>query len=363
MARMKAIIVMCLIVFLLIGGCNNKSLIKNEKDQVVVTINNEKVYYKEADLYLNKMKMYFESIGEGKDIWLTEIDGKPATDYAKEKTLENIISSKIALDKANDYNLELKEEDNKKIEQQIKEFMKNDQIKNLDFSEDIIRKIFKENNIASMVYKYFVQEFQVDEDIVSKKLEEDQEYIKVNSVVPNEFLKRYSVKYIFVNTKQKNENGEIVDIAEEEKQNVIIKVEDALGEIKKGKNFDELIVQYSEAKEKQAISIYSHSSELPKKVIEEIVKMQEGDISSVIEAENGYYIINLIKIINATEEEINSFKNDRENFNKNRKQQYEEQQRQEYYKKKIEEWKTEYNININQSLWNQLQINVDKDLK
>lgn len=83
---------------------------KSVNDGYVMTIDGEKISVGEFSVYLYEQKTTFEEMG-GSDIWVTDFNGVPASDVAKENAYNSIIYVKTACKNAESINVSLNDED------------------------------------------------------------------------------------------------------------------------------------------------------------------------------------------------------------------------------------------------------------
>ena len=227
-----------------------------------------------------------------------------------------------------EYNVELTDADNTKILKAAEDFMAAN-------SKEAIEKTSATTEIIEEVLRLFTVRAKVYDAIVAK----------ADTNVSDEEAAQRTFSYLRFNlTGKTDESGNTVEYTDDEKNNIREDAKAYLERAKAGETLDDL------AKEADTMVLkYSYGSDesengtMDKTVIEAADKLNEGELSEVIESEDVVYIIRLDSTFDAEataskkEEIINTRKSD-------------------LYNETIEGWKADSNFEIKQDVWKKVDF-------
>jgi peptidyl-prolyl cis-trans isomerase D len=143
---------------------------------------------------------------------------------------------------------------------------------------------------------------EVDVEEIAKTISTDEdtlrEYYKDNKD-KYDVVEQRSVTKLFITTAQENADKEIKEASEEEKANAKVVIESALAMVKEGKEFEEVIEQFTE-EGKGALEFSEHAfmakGIMDEEIDEFLFSSDEGAISDVIETKKGFNIVKVGEI-------------------------------------------------------------------
>jgi foldase protein PrsA len=290
---------------------------KENRGELVVTVGNNKVYYNESMLYFMFMKAQYEAYF-GDAVWSYEVsDGTTFEDQAKEEILNLITQTKIVVDKSEGYNVALTEEEEATVLENAANYFSG--ITEADkekygFTEDLIRKFYRENMIYQKVY-----------DAVT---------MNADTEVSDDEAKQITVDHILLKTTV-SKDGKDEPMTEAEKKTVRKRAVQLLKDAKETEDFKKL----AEANTEDSQVEYTFGKgEMVAPFEEAAFALKTGELSPIVETEYGYHIIYCVSDFDkdATLEKKEEIIEDRQN---------------ELFKKLYEEWSKNYKVEVKEKVW------------
>ena len=213
--------------------------------RTVATVGDVEITEEEYRYHLEAVKLEMLSEAgdvEEKDFWKSEIDGKKASDVAKDRALEEAIRTQIACDKANEEGITLSEEelasahslvnaDTAEAKKQLKELTKTIGADKYQLSE-IAEKAYLSNAYFQSLIEKEGSPVAVDNKTIEEKAKET--YARVKHIL------------ILSEPEQTtNEDGTEIDL-EDYKKDAKKRAEEVLAKALAGENFEGLIELYGE---------------------------------------------------------------------------------------------------------------------
>lgn len=137
-----------------------------------------------------------------------------------------------------------------------------------------------EEDVLSLYTSFFVA------DKLYEKLTYD-----VNVEVSDEEARVIQFNYIMFSTSTLNEAGEKLSMTAQEKQVVYAKANEVMELLNGGSDFSTIAAQYSDS---QSSGGYLSRGEIHKNLEDAVFELKSGEISSIIETEGGYYIMQCV---------------------------------------------------------------------
>lgn len=313
------IIFFSLITQLFFTGCLRGSV---NSDDYVVKINNELVFKDEFMVYLDEAKNDFESLG-GKDIWETDFDGQTAEYMAKESALNGLKMVKITAQKAQQIEIELSAEEEESAHKEAEESFKmwaEEQKSEAGITVETLYKVMSEKALYSKVYKEITKNFElseVDFDVYYQKN-------KLN------FKKNYT-EYTLMSILVKDEKTAV----------------EVLQKASSGIDFNELVRQYEVKDEYRdnggIINTYKERLESSFGIPFEFEK---GEISDIMESDEGYYIFKVEDKKELSEEELIQVA----------KNYYTIDKEQQLFTKEYQKWLEDATVEKNTIVWDEIKV-------
>lgn len=274
--KLKKIIVvlMCIAAFTgLLCGCDKKIYITTGlKDSEIFKLSGQPCRLSEMLLVLMTEKNRYEAdLGNG--IWLYEgsEEGRSIQEEIKTKVKSQLAQLKTIELMAEKEEILLSDTEKMALESAAKEYftsLSEDTVKLLQVTEDDVLSLYTSFYMADKVYEKLT--------------------IDVNVEVSDEEARVIEFKYILFATCKLNEAGDKVPVDEQEKKSAYTKAQEALELLNSGSDFATIANKYSDSNDTGG---YLSRGEVQESIEEAVYKLKTGEISSIIEAEDGYYIL------------------------------------------------------------------------
>lgn len=335
MKRIKYILIIVMLLTLLTACQNNSNNTENESNKkevnyeidgdlsnnsLILTVDDTYVGYDEVSVYMQELKNNYEA-KYGDSIWLFDL-GKNRTfeDEAKDEIIDQIVQMKIMGLKAVDIGVELTEDEKDEIAGEVKDFidsLSDEYIKEHAITEELITKVYSDNYLASKVF-----------DVATNN---------VDTNISDDEAKQITIWQIFIQTSGEDENGNEVKLSEEEKKAALSKAKKLL---KQAKDTDDFYPLAENNTDDTDVEYTFGKGEKDKKVEEAAFALKTGQLSKVVQGDNGYYII---YCASDYDEEATA----------NRKEEIIADRQDEAFQKLYTEWSKDYKVAVNSSMWNQ----------
>lgn len=336
MRKSKRILAGILIGTLSIGaltGCGNskgRTSVKLENgtitdNSIVIKVGDMGVKYSEVRNYCYLMKQQYEEIYSNK-LWDFHLDTQTTIgDEAKEEIISMLTQLKVIQERAKEQKVELtsdeKDEALQKAEEVIGAASEKDK-KGYCLTVQGLTDLYEENILANKMF--YIATDAADTEV------SDQE------------ARQVKIQYIQVMTKGVNKNNTQINLTQKEKKTALEKAKELQKEAKKTKNFSDLAEQNSDSS-KVELTIGQDTDQLEKTVVTAAMALKKGQVSDVIETENGYYIVYCVE------------ENDQD-ATYAQKEAIIEARQTKMFKKKYKKWLGSSEVNISQSFWEKFQI-------
>lgn len=321
-----------LLILVIFAGCRSEKeeALQWQGDELI-KIDEVVVKKQETSIYGIQVKKEFEQIG-GKDIWEFESfsGDKSAYEVAKTKALENIIRVKILARKAKERKMELSEEEVQEVEKGASLFYE-EQVKenNLqeEISEEMVRQVFREFEMGRKLKKDMLKSFVPSQEMIDKKLAEDEAYLELLRQDPHDKYMRYVVEQA-----QITDQTLINKIEESGNQNAIL-----TDEISQGMVYQERVYSAKELQE-----AYGEVA---------VDDLKEKEVLLVQIPEGSYQVLKLKEVRILDADALHREQKKLELRKKELVDQAIEMIRDDSFNVIYKEWKKESQIAINQEVW------------
>lgn len=344
LTRMVAILLALVMVIGVMSGCGNSGG-KGEKtsngNKVLFSYDGTDVTLKKAWIYGKMTAAQYESYYTsyfGENFWTmdmgTDDEGNATTfeDYVKEQVVTQIKQVIVLNNKAEEVECSLTDEDKEQCAEYAKAFAEDESGKAIlaecGATEEDMQEIYEENALASKVQEYMIK----DTD---------------TNVSDDEARKTTISRVVFATTKT-DDDGNTVDMTDDEKAQVLATAQAAQEELKAGKS----IADIAEAQEYTNIdeTFAAGESEEGEAFEKMLAGMKDGDITQEVqECENGYVIAQLTAYTDADATAEN-------------KETIIAERQQEKFKEVYDEWTKDleaewsYKEDVDQELWAELVL-------
>lgn len=344
LTRMVAILLALVMVIGVMSGCGNSGG-KGEKtsngNKVLFSYDGTDVTLKKAWIYGKMTAAQYESYYTsyfGENFWTmdmgTDDEGNATNfeDYVKEQVVTQIKQVIVLNNKAEEVECSLTDEDKEQCAEYAKAFAEDESGKAIlaecGATEEDMQEIYEENALASKVQEYMIK----DTD---------------TNVSDDEARKTTISRVVFATTKT-DDDGNTVDMTDDEKAQVLATAQAAQEELKAGKS----IADIAEAQEYTNIdeTFAAGESEEGEAFEKMLAGMKDGDITQEVqECDNGYVIAQLTAYTDADATAEN-------------KETIIAERQQEKFKEVYDEWTKDleaewsYKEDVDQELWAELVL-------
>lgn len=255
------------------------------------------VYIKDAvfDIYqveaqYNQYSSFYQQL-YGSTYWEMEDadgEGRTGASAAKKQVMDAIKQREILCMEAEKLGYSLTDEEKKAVAENVKTSMENltDAQKKMDgMDEDTITKNFEKNALAEKYRQVVIAECNID----TQSLE---------AGVSKEDYHQYTLQYYKVSNKD-GSGDDAADVSAEQKDTNLNNMKALQEKAKTAEDFTKLLEENDETgiqavqTEKLIAKDMDDSTFLTKKLRKKLIKMKNGDISDVIEGEDGYYLVRM----------------------------------------------------------------------
>lgn len=293
-SRMKKIAIGALLcVSIVMMGCSN-----GENKKVVLTTGFEKnevfriedisCMLPEIMLYLTNTQNQYEQV-YGEKIWETGVGDITLEDNVKDIVLAKMARIKTLNLMAKENHISLNDAEMNKVKVAADEYyesLSEAERDILDIDKDLIVSLYKECALADKVC----------EDIL----------MDINPEVSDDEARSVTVEHIFMKTYMLDGSGEKVPYTSTMKQKVYDEMKDVLEKAKSGEySFKSLMEEYNEA---ELNTISFGKGEVDKAFEDAAFNMETGEMSDIVEGEEGYYIIKCTNTFDREETDANKLK-------------------------------------------------------
>lgn len=338
MSRLKrtVILLFCLFFLLPAEGCQRSDadtklvLYTGFKKDEVFRIETMSCMLPEIMVYLTNTQDQYESVF-GKEIWKTDLDGVTLEENIKETVLAQLAQIKTMNLLAEKHGVTLDENETKKVQEAAKEYflsLNETEREVLQVDEETINKLYAEFALANKVYEYIIKD--------------------INPEISDDEARNITVQYVLLKTYIRDGTGKKIEYSENARQDVLRQIED-IHELarQEDSDFEELVLQYSEG-EKGSISFGKGEMDPAFEVA--AFNLETGEISEIVETQQGYNIIKCINTFNREETDANKVK-------------IVEKRREEVFGQEYDAFITSLTRTINEPLWEEVTFVENEEVK
>ena len=297
-------------------------------DSVLMRVGNIGVTYREILIYMYQMKERYEP-GFGKEVWNFPVEeGKTFGEYAKEEVLDNITQIKVIVQQAEKDGVVLEEDELSEIEEQAKEYLSgitSRDIKRYGLTEELIEAVYQDNRLAERMY-----------DITTSVVDTD---------ISDQEARQISLQYFAVLTDGTDRNGKKVKFTKKKKQQALKRAQDLRKQAKEAADFGNFADANSDLSSYQAVYGKDELSEagLPEEILKAGLKMKTGEMSKVMTAEDGYYVLYSVSDFD-------------EEATRQKKEQIIEKEQEKIFSEAYAGWSEQYDVELGQNLWKEITL-------
>lgn len=298
---------------------------KAEADSIVIAVGENGVKYSKVQNYCYLMKQQYEKSFTNQ-VWDYPV-GKTETigTQAKEEIVNMITQLEVICATAKSEEIKLSNDEKDEALQKAEEIMENvsdEDKKKYCLTVSDMAKLYEDNALANKMFYIATDE--------------------ADTNVQDEEAKQITIQYLQLATKSVSENGVEIVLDDAEKENVKKRAQDLLKQAKKTEDFS-IFAKENGDNETVERTIGKDTQELESAVVSQAFSLETGAFSSVIEGEEGYYIVYC----------VNDYEQDATYA---QKEKIIMERQTKMFQEKYTQWLGEYEVSISESFWNSFKL-------
>lgn len=327
--KLTSLFLVIIMVFsITLTGCGNK-----QSRQLVVKINNDKIYLDEAMYYILMYEANF-SMMVGPEQWDEKMgEDDTLSTMVKDSIMDAIVENQILYVKGLESGIEINEDLETQFKSSALELygMLEEDDEMLDITgidETVLYNINKKTYVSNMHKNNIVGGLEFDLESTIAEVKEDD-------------YKQYNTKHLTIGfTGYEDDN--VVELTDAEKEEAKTTMEKALKDVKAGKTFEEIDAEYEDVI--LSPSSFMYDKETDDSYQKVAMELENDEIhEEILETEYGYFIIQMVD--NDSKEAYNNAINEAVSI-----------KQQELYQEKYEEVKKDFTITINEDVWDPISV-------
>lgn len=314
-------------------GCSGSA----DNDDVVATVGEEEIPYGVANFYARMQQAQYETYyagmmgTTGEELWSQEVEeGKTYEDTLKSNLLESLEDMYLIRQHAEEYEIALTDDEKKAIEEAVAEF---------DDANAL------ENKEAVSGYQKYVEEL-LELITIQNKMQEPMKS-GIDEEVSDEEAAQKSMKYVYFSYTTTDEEGNSVDMTDEEKEELKKTAQEFADNLKASEAKDIDAAAAAAGLDVQTVTFDSETTSPDENLVAAADALEnEGDVTDIVESDYGIYVGKVTSMLDreATDAEKESIIEDR---------------KQDQYDSLLESWREEAEITENEKVWKKVNF---KDL-
>lgn len=317
--RITAVILAAVLAVTTLTGCSSSM---SGKD-AAVTVNGIDVTADIAEFYARYIQAGYETYYAaymGNDMWGSRAEkGNNYEDAVKEQVIEDLETMLLSEEHMKEYKVTLSQAEKDVIEKSAREFDEDNALHNKN-------QVSGERKTVKRLLTLMAVESKV------KKAVEDKADVKVT----NEEAKQKRMQYVLFPYKETKETGKGLELSAAEKRQAKADAEAFLEHAKEKKDFEK--AAQDAGKIYKEVTFDSASIKPDKKLVKAADKLSKGDLTDVVETEEGCYVAKLV-----------SLKDRKATADKKKK--LIAQRKNKIYEQTKDEWLMEADISIHKRVW------------
>lgn len=348
-----------LILLLILIGCKKEEPILFIEDYLIL-VDDDHVQKNEVMVFVYQIVEEFEKVG-GAEVWEFEdfSGGKSAIEVAKEAVFENIVRIKVLKAKSSEFNIELSEEQKSQVKSQAQVYFDSmlESFKTTNkITYELVETLFLESAIATEVALEVTEDYIPEETIILEQLLLNDDYSKIYGLDTVDILTRITARHILFPVRELDQSGEYVMLTDEEKSLQYILAEEVHDMAIDGVDFKSLVTEYNGTEENE----YVFSKALiPDEFKEELSTLAEGEVSEIVENEDGYYLFKVEGIELPLEEDIIKFEASVTDFENELRESIISALREDAFNSLYDEWKQDIVVRLDKTVWDNIELQID----
>lgn len=257
--------------------------------RTILSINGEKYKMDDLTYYFYSIESQYESMnqmfGGYWDMALDETSGSTVRDLAKQEAVESALYTEILYKEAVSKGYSLTEEEKTTLNTNV------DNLINNVIPEAVAEKNgFDKEYLTDILGKSMLVERFKKDQIVTLNI--DEEAIKAG--IDFEDYKQYDIEYLFISKTKTDDDGNSVDLTEEEKIAAKDRLTGLIDQAKTTDDWSTLVPEEDTELVYQKNYFTKNDSKFDDEFKAVMTAMNNGDISDVYETENGWYLVKMV---------------------------------------------------------------------
>ena len=283
----------------------------------------------EIMVYLTNSQNQYESV-YGPEIWKANAEGVTLEQNIKDTALARIAQIKTMNLLAKEHGVELSDQETEMAKEAAKAYFSslNDTEKGqMGVTEEVIAGLYAEYALANKVYQFIIRD--------------------INPEISDDEARTITVQHILLRTSTVDGAGNRVDYSEERRQEAYRSAAEIRRQaVQEEQDFVDLATRYSED---DVISCSFGKGEMDAAFEEAAFALETGEVSQVVETEDGYEIIKCLSTFDREQTDIS-------------KQEIVEERRREVFGQEYDEFVDTLVRNLNTRLWEEITLIHDPEV-
>lgn len=322
----------CALSVLALTGCSSTG-----RNSTLATVDGTKISLGEAMFMLRYSQANTESYLGGlfgdQNMWEQDLTGSgtPYGDTMKQTTLENLKDMVVLEQHASEYNVEVTPEEQEAISAAAKAFLEAN-------GADTLKAMYADEKTVSRILSLYTIQEKMYHAIIA---DTDRE-------VSDEEAAQKTIEYVsFSTAATTDEDGNTVELTDEEKAAVKQQAQDVIDAVKGGKTMEDALKEVDETKSTFTNSYGSEDSPISEQLRTAADKLSDGEVVDEpveMASQNGWYVVQMISTFDkeATEERKEEIISERETT---------------LYNDTLDGWEPE-EYDVDSKVWNEIDFNV-----
>ena len=330
--KKRILFFLCCLLFLTMSGCGKKEgdvklvLTTGFKKDEIFRIETMSCTLPEVMVYLTNTQDQYESV-YGEEIWKTHLDGVTLEESIKETVLAQLAQIKTMNLLAQQHGVSLEDGEREKAREAAGIYfgsLNETEREAMQVNEEIIEQLYGELALANKVYEFIIKD--------------------INPEISDDEARSITIQDILIKTYSQDGAGKRIAYEETAREDAYERAREILLLAREEENdFESLVLQYSEGEK----GTYSFGKgEVEEDFENAAFNLETGEISGVVETEDGFHIIKCISTFNREETDANKVK-------------IVEKRREEVFGQEYDAFVDSLTRTLNEELWNRVAFLKD----
>lgn len=330
--KKRILFFLCCLLSLTMPGCGKKEgdvklvLTTGFKKDEIFRIETMSCTLPEVMVYLTNTQDQYESV-YGEEIWKTHLDGVTLEESIKETVLAQLAQIKTMNLLAQQHGVSLEDGEREKAREAAGIYfgsLNETEREAMQVNEEIIEQLYGELALANKVYEFIIKD--------------------INPEISDDEARSITIQDILIKTYSQDGAGKRIAYEETAREDAYERAREILLLAREEENdFESLVLQYSEGEK----GTYSFGKgEVEEDFENAAFNLETGEISGVVETEDGFHIIKCISTFNREETDANKVK-------------IVEKRREEVFGQEYDAFVDSLTRTLNEELWNSVAFLED----